>query len=363
MLRARLLSPSILNKLRYPANSSRAYSQHVKNVSTSLGRRRTVARTALLGITAASTVLVASTIYADSDDGGHMAPNSLGSLVRAYTVYSMCSVPALVDASPKILSVLSSVPGVRQITEAFVRVTFFDQVCLILLCFNGTRTHSSSQFVGADSAEEAIPLLKSLRAANRGVLFAYSVEVDENEASGASSSRSAVASHTFPTNEAQKQMVAETIHCIDVAADFESNLRDSKDHDLVARSTGRRTWVAVKMTALVPDASALIALSSYIIESRNGLKGLPESSIPFPGSARTEDLDVLSKPSSLSPFHVHCIRELYSNLHRICSRAREKGVKVIVDAEYRCDVHSFTAGGPVANSYILVVGTNQRLML
>jgi len=49
-------------------------------------------------------------------------------LIRTYIVYSMCSVPVLVDASPRILSVLSAVPGVRQITEAFVRVTFFDQV-------------------------------------------------------------------------------------------------------------------------------------------------------------------------------------------------------------------------------------------
>ncbi|KAF9556320.1 FAD-linked oxidoreductase [Agrocybe pediades] len=237
----------------------------------------------------------------------------------------MCSVPVLVDASPKILSVLSSIPGVKQITEAFVRVTFFNQ------------------FVGADSAEEAIPLLKSLRAANRGVLFAYSVEVDEDEASGASGPRSSVASdsdpsssstHSFPSDAVQKRIVEETIHCIDVAADFESQLARKGSKAAVMTGSGRRTWVAVKMTALVPDAGALIALSSYIIESRKSLKGLPETTIPFPGSARTQDLDVLSKPSLLSPFHVHCIQELYSDLHRICTRAREMGVKVIVDAEY-----------------------------
>jgi proline dehydrogenase len=53
---------------------------------------------------------------------------SLGSSVRAYTVYAMCSFPALVDASPRLLSFLTSIPGIKQITEAFVRITFFDQV-------------------------------------------------------------------------------------------------------------------------------------------------------------------------------------------------------------------------------------------
>jgi proline dehydrogenase len=33
-----------------------------------------------------------------------------------------------VDASPRLLSFMTSVPGLKQITEAFVRITFFDQV-------------------------------------------------------------------------------------------------------------------------------------------------------------------------------------------------------------------------------------------
>jgi len=61
--------------------------------------------------------------------------SSLAALVRSYFVYTMCSVPMLVDNSPKILKVLTSIPGVRQITEAFVRITFFEQVSVIpFLC-------------------------------------------------------------------------------------------------------------------------------------------------------------------------------------------------------------------------------------
>lgn len=52
----------------------------------------------------------------------------LSSLIRSYVVYSMCSIPALVDWAPSILATLTTIPGLKQVTEAIVRVTFFDQV-------------------------------------------------------------------------------------------------------------------------------------------------------------------------------------------------------------------------------------------
>lgn len=142
---------------------------------------------------------------------------SMSALVRAYVVYAMCSIPPLVDWSPTILSTLSAVPLVRDVTEAFVRVTFFDQ------------------FVGADSAEEAIPLVEQLRSENKGCLFAYSVEVDEKEAAG----KAARKGKNVP--RAHKQGVQEMIHSIDIAADFEDK------HLPPGSSKGRRTWVAVKL--------------------------------------------------------------------------------------------------------------------
>ena len=59
-------------------------------------------------------------------------PLSLAAHIRAYAVYSMCSIPFLVDRAPNILSVLRSVPGARQITDAFIRATFFSQVRVII---------------------------------------------------------------------------------------------------------------------------------------------------------------------------------------------------------------------------------------
>lgn len=75
-------------------------------------------------------------IHADSESHSQAGRTSetdnipLSELVRAYIVYSLCSVPFLVDWSPTILSTFMATPGLKQITEAIVRVTFFDQVSI-----------------------------------------------------------------------------------------------------------------------------------------------------------------------------------------------------------------------------------------
>ena len=87
--------------------------------------------------------------HADSSAPTHAIPKTpFSALVRAYTVYSMCSIPSLVDYSPQILRILTTVPVVRQITEAFVRVTFFNQVRLsfvgiVCICANNLSNVSS----------------------------------------------------------------------------------------------------------------------------------------------------------------------------------------------------------------------------
>ena len=83
---------------------------------------------------------------------------------------------------------------------------------------------------------EVLHVLRRLRSEDKGTLFAYSVEVDENEAAGSKSS-----SHAQP---AYKQAVNEMIRCIEVAADFEDQIRLGQKS-----SNGRRTWVAVKMVS------------------------------------------------------------------------------------------------------------------
>ena len=195
--------------------------------------------------------------------------------------------------------------------------------------------------------------------------------MDESEATGASVSSSPTTDppgslinplllNPLDHKPPHKRIIDEMLHCIDVAADFEVGLETKNAHspfrpDIAASegarrsTTSRRTWVAMKMTALLPDSHTLIAWSSHITASR---KSLPSSSmeatVPFPGTARIEDMDViLRSPSpnsssvlstshpSLTPTQIQHIHELYTDLVRICTHAREKGVKIIVDAEYR----------------------------
>lgn len=162
---------------------------------------------------------------------------SLAALFRSYAVYTMCSIPTFVDNSPSLVRVLD-VPGLRWITETFIRLTFFDHVSARSSDYCRTTVFKVvlSQFVGGGTAQATLPVLRNLRASNKGALLAYSVEVDEAEATSCSKPNNAAA-HKGPSQH--KRIVEELIHCIDVAADFEDGLGQSlKD---------RRTSVAIKL--------------------------------------------------------------------------------------------------------------------
>jgi proline dehydrogenase len=68
-------------------------------------------------------------LYADAQPPSREhIPTPLPGLLTSYVVYSMCSIPGLVDASPAVLAFCMAIPGLRQLTEAFVGATFFKQV-------------------------------------------------------------------------------------------------------------------------------------------------------------------------------------------------------------------------------------------
>lgn len=113
----------------------------------------------ILRISAASGGAVTATLmlcwgyslYADvpSPPKEEPTPTPLSKLFTSYVVYSACSIPGLVEASPALLALCSPIPGLRQLTEAFVRVTFFKQVFFLLLheievLISGNAVHSLS---------------------------------------------------------------------------------------------------------------------------------------------------------------------------------------------------------------------------
>ncbi|KAI0325023.1 FAD-linked oxidoreductase [Cubamyces sp. BRFM 1775] len=323
---ARIISRTTGRVAQYPGRQGcvlpRTFATSSNGAVTSKSRRGTFRRLTAIGL-ASGAVLGASVFVYDARAGlataasqqdsriQSTAPSSkrssasLSELTRTYVVFSFCSVPALVDWAPSILAALTSVPGLKQVTEAVVRATFFNQ------------------FVGGDTAEDVLPLIEGLRAQNTGCLFAYSVEVDEAEASGASKDKEG---GTSTAEGMHKHVVRETLHCIDVAADFE---------DRYAKGlTGRRTWVAIKLSAMVPDAESLRRFSKYLVDHRPQTK----PPIAFPGCPLPTDLDMLSarvvSADELTAADLAALRELREDLVAICTRAKERGVRLIFDAEY-----------------------------
>ncbi|KAF8603115.1 FAD-linked oxidoreductase [Ceratobasidium sp. AG-I] len=226
-------------------------------------------------------------VYADAEAE---AVTPLSTLLRSYIVYAMCSVPMFVEYSPSILEASAAVPGIRQLSEAIVRKTFF------------------AQFVGGETCEDTLPLIAALRKQNKGTLLAYSVEVDETRAGA--------------TDQWQKNK-QEMRASVDFAGDFEDTRKGS-----------RKTWVAIKLSALVPSADSLKRMSTFLLQSR------PKDDVPYPGTPSSFDMVIFrgSKEGllkgGLTEDDVTDLRTLYEDLRGVCNRARERGVRLIFDAEH-----------------------------
>jgi proline dehydrogenase len=154
------------------------------------------------------------------------------------------------------------------------------------------------KFVGGDSARDTIPVLRALRAENKGALLVYSVEVDDRAAVSTDSNNI-----SGQGNAPHKRFVEEMIRAVDTVADFEDSLGNPA-------SFSRRTCVALKLvrlhllldatscwftlqllqSALLPDTHALIKLSRHILKSRSS-RGAQV--VLFPGSPTPSDLEVL----------------------------------------------------------------------
>ncbi|KAH7884047.1 FAD-linked oxidoreductase-like protein [Phlebopus sp. FC_14] len=236
----------------------------------------------------------------------------LPALLRAYTVYALTSIPALVDHAPQLLDVVLKIPLLGSVAQGIVRKTFYEQ------------------FVGCETTDDAPPLLLKLRQQNKGVLFGYSVEVDEKEAGGDKHGVVSV-DHAHQQQPVYKQFVDEIINSIQVAGDFEDSLAGAG----IGTGMGRKTMVAAKLSALLPRAQSLNNFSIHLTRTRPALS----RPVPFPGAPSSSDFAVLRNPvppagSPLTAEDVKELKELYDDLDRICTCAKERGVKVIIDAEH-----------------------------
>ena len=123
------IQPSMFRFLLRPNLLRRSYPLRARLTPGPLARTTLATLTLSIG----AITLHADASSTDSVPEQHSQSNQdqppLTELLRAYLVFSLCSFPSLVDASPRILSFLSTVPVLRDVSEAFLRVTFFKQVC------------------------------------------------------------------------------------------------------------------------------------------------------------------------------------------------------------------------------------------
>ena len=96
-------------------------------------------------------------------------------------------------------------------------------------------------------------------------------------------------------------------------------------------------FVVGDQTALLPDAQSLINFSKYLLQVR----APTEIPVCYPGCPRSDDCDVLEmdpvklpETCSLTAEDLNSLKELKEDLYRICQSAKERGVKLIIDAEY-----------------------------
>ena len=97
------------------------------------------------------------------------------------------------------------------------------------------------QFVGGDTAHECLPLIRRLRAENKGALLAYSVEADTNEITGGAHPSAFTGEVLRPS----QHILQEMLRSIDVAADFDNSYTRENP------SSGRSTWIAVKLVSFI----------------------------------------------------------------------------------------------------------------
>lgn len=251
----------------------------------------------MLGLVSPLLLLLPLGLTADDNAGDHDASPGLttlsnAELVRSYLVYTICSLPALVDVAPDLLewTNTTAVPGVKWVADKIVRYTFFDQFC-------GGETLAA--------LESTIDRMSSNRI---GTLLTYSVEAESRQPSAADMSTDA-----SPVSLLHTQLVSE----IQRSVEFAASVNETK---------GVGSAVAVKVSGLMRDPDTLKRVSEAIVarsEFTSQSHQATHASIQVVASGA---LNLRSSDQAV-------MQELLEVLRRAGHRARDGRVKLIIDAE------------------------------
>ncbi|KAL7423446.1 proline dehydrogenase [Cryptotrichosporon argae] len=278
-----------------------------------------LAGAALVGYTAAPST--SSTLEPPSSS---LSSLSTQALLRSYLVYTLCTLPSLIDHSPALLHALthSPVPGLRALTEAGVRHTFF------------------AQFVAGETAAECVGVMRALRTRGVGGVLNYSAEADEHAA-------------VKDWDSEARQRLEEVERAIEALGAYE---------DEVARDGGARgsSMFALKITGLV-DPAVLQRASTTLLRLRpltsSNAPSSPAaaSTVLYPGAPSDADARVLIPDAKWGTLlaltgsvegsvlvNEEGVRQederelkiLWERVRGLAERARDRGVKLMVDAEH-----------------------------
>ncbi|OCF37810.1 hypothetical protein I316_00034 [Kwoniella heveanensis BCC8398] len=257
---------------------------------------------------------------------------STGALLRSYLVYSIISLPYLVDYSPTILHALthSPIPFLKQITEAIVRQTFF------------------YQFAAGETVQGCMPVMIDQRRRSIASMLNYSAEAELDAAAGAEAAADL-------EEKAREARFDEVIRALEQAGAYERGLK--------AEERGSTSF-ALKVTGLI-DFGVLQRASYTLLRFRPLAQltipsnGASTAHVPYPGTPQSEDtkivarmpdsadgkellklsgmltnMGVLETDEGLRAGDMEELAKLWDKLKVIGNKARENGIPLLVDAEY-----------------------------
>ncbi|RDW70301.1 hypothetical protein BP5796_08698 [Coleophoma crateriformis] len=216
-------------------------------------------------------------------------------LCTGWISFAFCSSPTWIDMSESLYSILSKVPIISSVTNVFIMHTFFDQ------------------FLGGEKTIDTIPKIEEMRRNHVGTLLGYNIEA---ELDGSSK---------------DPQLIAMQVQCVLESIDAQGLLAMQYWPDSSATGGDNRFWVRLKVTGLLPHPSALYRGSQAILEARqkNGL----DKDVPYPGLPHDGDWEAALNGKTVTDADRAQLLSLRATLEAIANRAREKNIRIVIDAE------------------------------
>ncbi|KAL4739372.1 FAD-linked oxidoreductase-like protein [Aspergillus similis] len=232
-------------------------------------------------------------VHDDPRDRRALTTVPMTKLISGWMAFAFCSSPTWVDASETLYNIVSRIPILSSIANAFIMRTFFNQ------------------FLGGETTSECIPKIEALRREEVGTLLGYNIEAE------------------LDGSDKRRELIhAQTEH---VLSSIETQGRLAKKFWPDSTTTGgdNRCWVRIKVTGLVPSPVALYHGSNAILSERSA-RGL-DKDVPYPGLPHDGDWEAaLSGVSTKDREELLALRAI---MEKIATKARENNVRIVIDAE------------------------------